>query len=214
MGRPRMWIWIIGLVVVAGGAYLAMSQYFDNVEQPEYRVVATQDDKEIRAYGPMIVAEVTVNGSRDASAGKAFSILAAYIFAKERDGEAVPMTAPVTQSPREKISMTAPVTQSPRTEDGEWTVRFVMPKKYTMATLPKPQNNAIALKQVPAGERAAIKFSGNATDALMSSKEKELRTWISSRNVSINGPATYAYYNAPFTPGFMRRNEVMFDIAK
>jgi hypothetical protein len=36
---------------------------------------------------------------------------------------------------------------------------------------------------------------------------------MSARGLTPEGPAVYAYYNDPFTPGFLRRNEVMIDIA-
>jgi len=66
------------------------------------------------------------------------------------------MTAPVTQQGNEKIAMTAPVTQQGR--DNTWRVRFVMPSKYTMEALPKPNNPAVELKEIPAKRFAAIRF--------------------------------------------------------
>ena len=68
------------------------------------------------------------------------------------------MTAPVTQQGNEKIAMTAPVTQ--QGSDKSWRVRFIMPSKYTMETLPKPNNPAIELKEIPAKRFAVIRFSG------------------------------------------------------
>ena len=218
-----MWLAIAALAAVLGAGYLAVAMSFDRVEQPEYRTVTLDGNFEVRAYGPMVVAEVTVRGDRREAVSAAFSQLAAYIFAKERGGETVPMTAPVTQTPREKISMTAPVTQSSNTGntdnagstgDGEWNVRFVMPKKYTLESLPKPQNSNIRLIQVPDSQKAAVRFSGVATDALLAEQEQELRKWMQARGLQADGAPTYAYYNAPFTPGFLRRNEVLFEVAK
>jgi SOUL heme-binding protein len=127
------------------------------------------------------------------------------------------MTAPVTQQ-RETIAMTAPVTQTPteladqNSADQAWLVRFVMPAKYTLETLPKAAGDDIRLLQVPPMRRAAIRFSGIATDALIATHETMLRERLAARNLSILGVVTYAYYNDPFTPGPLRRNEVMFDV--
>jgi len=59
----------------------------------------------------------------------------------------------------------------------------------------------------------AIQFSGVANDQLLAEKEATLRTWMARQKLDARGPATYAYYNAPFTPGFLRRNEVMIEVA-
>ena len=193
-------------------AYLAATTYIDNVEQPEYRTIASEGDFEVRSYGPMIVAEVAVRGTRKDAANRAFSPLANYIFAKERGGDAISMTAPVIQSRREPIAMTAPVTQSRNETDGIWTVRFVMPAQYTLDSLPTPQNRNITLHEVKGAQRAVVRFSGVASDALIADKEAKLQSWIRSRGLKAAGAPTYAYYNAPFTPGFMRRNEIMFNL--
>ena len=200
-----------GVTLLAAG-YLAATMYVDNVEQPAYQTVASDGDFEVRSYGPSIVAEIAVRGSRRDAANRAFSPLANYIFAKERSGDSISMTAPVTQSPREPIAMTAPVTQSRVTTDGEWTVRFVMPAQYALDSLPEPKNRNITLSEVRGAQRAVVRFSGVASDALIAEKESKLRSWIRSRGLKAEGVPTYAYYNAPFTPGFMRRNEIMFDL--
>ncbi len=97
-------------------------------------------------------------------------------------------------------------------KDGEWTVRFIMPSKYTMETLPKPASDDVALKEVPASRRAAIRFSGMATDELIAKQETTLRRWLEQNGYAAKGTAVYAYYNDPFTPGFLRRTEVMLSI--
>ena len=109
--------------------------------------------------------------------------------------------------------MTAPVTQTPKAGDA-WTIRFIMPSKYTIETLPEPQNADIRLVEIPAKLRAAVRFSGVATNDLIAGKQAELQAWMKAQGIQPIGPPTYAYYNDPFTPGFLRRNEVMFDVAK
>jgi hypothetical protein len=207
---------IIALAVLAAGAWIYV---MGNVEQPDYRVVAQDGKIEVRDYPALVVAEVVREGPRKAAVSAGFRALAAYIFAKERGGDSIAMTAPVTQQ-RDAIAMTAPVTQSALSadappapgEDGRWAVRFIMPAEYSLETLPPPASPDVRLKALPATRRAAIRFSGVATDALIAEQESRLRAWLDERGLESPGPATYAYYNDPFTPGFLRRNEVILDL--
>ncbi len=201
---------LVGLALSAYGGWVL---YTNNVERPAYRALVTDGAFEVRNYPPLVVAEVTRSGDRGTAVNRGFGPLADYIFAKEREGDTIAMTAPVTQQKRETIAMTAPVTQT-RGENDAWTVRFIMPSKYKLDALPKPANADVKLLDVPARRVAAVRFSGVANDALLAEKEAALREWIESRGLKPVGPPTYAYYNAPFTPGFLRRNEVMFDVAR
>ncbi|MEM9278081.1 MAG: heme-binding protein [Pseudomonadota bacterium] len=193
----RMILVIAGVLAALAFASAASFIYVtSNVETPKYTVVERDGDIEIRDYPSLRVAEIDRAGSRNGSANAAFRPLASYIFARKRDGE--------------KISMTAPVTQ--QDNGGSWTVQFIMPAQYSLADLPKPDNGEIRLRELPAQRRVAIRFSGRATDALFDMKEDELKKWLQKRGLSVSGKPTYAYYNDPFTPGFLRRNEVLFDL--
>lgn len=208
--RKVLWIIggvILGAIIVSVGAWYFVTQ---NVETPDYTVVASDGAIEIRDYPPLVVAQVRREGDRGTAVNKGFGPLADYIFAKDRGGDSISMTAPVTQQPGEEIAMTAPVTQTP--ESGEWVIRFIMPAKYQLEDLPKPASDDVTLTQIPAERRAAIRFSGSWDDELFARKTEELRNWLAGRRVEPLGPPTYAYYNDPFTPGFLRRNEVMFAI--
>lgn len=200
-----------GAVVAAG--YVGAAAYIDNVEHPAYKSVVSDGMFEVRDYRPMIVAEFAVQGDRREAARRAFSPLSRYIFAKERIGDAIAMTAPVTQAPRAQIAMTAPVVQSHDDGNGGWFVRFTMPARYTLEMLPKPQNKDIRLFEVSGKRQAVIRFGGIATDVRLTEKQAALRSWMKSQGLKAIGPVTYAYYNSPFTPGFLRRNEIMFDLA-
>ena len=202
---------LIGAGVLAAAAIFLWT--INNVEQPQYRTAASEGPFELRDYPPLVVAEVTGEGDRWTAVNGGFRPLANYIFAKERAGDAIAMTAPVTQQRRERIAMTAPVTQTPADAQGSWTVRFIMPSQYALDGLPEPTNPDVRLAELPAQQRAAIRFSGVATDELIAEKEAALRVWMDERGLKPSGAPTYAYYNAPWTPGFLRRNEVMFDVA-
>ena len=82
-------------------------------EEPKYSVHEKEVPFELRAYEPMILAEVQVEGDLDEASSKGFRLIAAYIFGQNQTSQKMAMTAPVTiddQSVKsEKIAMTAPV---------------------------------------------------------------------------------------------------------
>jgi DNA gyrase inhibitor GyrI len=208
-----------GLALLAVVGLLVFVYVIQNVEQPAYRVVEQQGRFELRDYPTLVVAEVRREGSRQQGLSDGFGPLARYIFAKERasddDGERIAMTAPVVQqalAPDARIAMTAPVTQT-RTDDETWAIRFIMPSQYRLTDLPAPAGKDLQLTEIPARRVAAIRFSGRTTDALIAEQEQALLQWLDTRGLKPAGAPVYAYYNDPFTPGFLRRNEVMIDIA-
>ena len=203
---------LIGLAVLGGVAVLATGAWIyavSNVEQWKYALVDQDGAIEVRDYPALVVAEVTRRGDRNTAVRAGFGPLAGYIFAKNRGGESISMTAPVTQTlSRDTQRATDPIAGA----DQAWLVRFVMPARYTLDMLPKAAGDDVRLLNVPPGRFAAIRFSGVATDALISTNETKLRAWLGDRKIAIIGEAAYAYYNDPFTPGPLRRNEVLFAV--
>ncbi len=185
-----------GLAVMGAAAVYAQ---YRQTEEPTYALVRADDDFELRDYPPLVVAEVSSAGSRERASGASFRRLAAYIFAQDRpDGG-------------ERIAMTAPVIQD-ETQPGEWRMRFVMPSKYTLATLP-PAPADIALTEMPARRMAAIRFSGNGSERDLALMEARLRDWMMAQGLMPAGEAEFAFYNAPMVPGPLRRNEVLIPVA-
>ena len=210
----RMFVYaLLTLAALAAAAIFGWWWFTTSIETPAYTVSerATGVDIEIRDYPKMVVAEVTREGERWEAVRQGFRALAAYIFAKNRGGGEIAMTAPVTQE-QDKIAMTAPVTQESAGGAGRWTIRFIMPSEYAMAELPAPGGD-VKLTEVAPERRAAIRFAGVATDEALKAREAQLREWIAARGLTANGAATYAYYNDPWTPGFLRRNEVIISLA-
>ena len=122
------------------------------------------------------------------------------------------MTAPVSQqSSGEKIAMTAPVGQ--QRVDKSWAVSFTMPASYTLQTLPEPDDPKIRLRQVPARTMATIRYSGFWSEKNYLRYKAELESWIDRRGLTTTGDPVWARYNAPFTPWFLRRNEILIPVA-
>ncbi len=207
---------LLGLAAVVGLVGLLVFVFvIQNVEKPDYQVVSQDGDFELRDYPPLVVAEVSGSGDRQQSLSSGFGPLARYIFAKERGGERIAMTAPVQQravAPDEKIAMTAPVTQTPA-QDGRWSVQFIMPAEYGLEDLPAPGNAEVTLEPIPARRVAAVRFSGRTNDRAIAEQQARLEDWMNARGLEPRGEPIYAYYNDPFTPGPLRRNEVMFEVS-
>ena len=188
-------------------------------EEPNYTVLSQMDDFELRRYDKQLVAQTLVSGDQDSASREGFKVLADYIFgnntAPTGGSSKISMTAPVTMQPNnkksdsesQKIAMTAPV--SMQQDDGKWRVQFTMPSKYTMQTLPKPNNPNITITEVPAQTYGVIKFSGLAGSKKVATKTEELQSWMQTQNLTITGEPELARYNPPWTLPFLRRNEVM-----
>lgn len=187
-----------GAGIAAVGAAAAFAHY-RQTEQPDYLVLRSEGDFSLRDYPALVVAEVSNTGSRESASGASFRRLAAYIFAKDRPAGG------------EKIAMTAPVLQD-ETRPGEWRMRFVMPSKYTLGTLP-PAPADITLTETPARRMAAVRFSGNASDRDLALMEARLRDWMREQGLMPAGEAEFAFYDAPMIPGPLRRNEVLIPVA-
>jgi DNA gyrase inhibitor GyrI len=195
--KTARWI-AAGAGLAAVGAAAAYAQY-RQTEQPDYTVVRADADFELRDYPALVVAEVSNAGSRERASGASFRRLAAYIFAQDRPEGG------------EKIAMTSPVLQD-ETKPGQWRMRFVMPGKYTLDTLP-PAPDDITLTQMPARRMAAVRFSGNASGRDLALMEARLREWMREARLMPAGEAEFAFYDAPMIPGPLRRNEVLIPIA-
>ena len=176
-------------------------------EEPEYKVVRKLGDVEVREYGAYSVAEVVVTGAA-ADAGKiAFPILAGYIFGKNKGERKFAMTAPVTQAAVPvKLDMNAPVTQSE--VPGGYLVQFVLPRNVTVANAPEPIDERVLLRDIPPSRVAVIRYSGFWSDSNYNEHMAELKATLSTAGITWKGEAVYSRYNPPFTPWFMRRNEI------
>lgn len=195
--KAARWI-AAGAGLAAAGAVAAYAQY-RQTEQPDFTLVRADEDFELRDYPALVVAEVSNTGSRERASGASFRRLAAYIFAQDRPAGG------------EKIAMTAPVLQD-ETKPGEWRMRFVMPSKYTLETLP-PAPSDITLTETLARRMAAIRFSGNGDARDLALMEARLRDWMMAQRLMPAGEAEYAFYDAPMIPGPLRRNEVLIPVA-
>ncbi|MDK9699454.1 MAG: heme-binding protein [bacterium] len=180
-------------------------------EEVKYKVVIKSKDFELREYPTHVVSETVVDGTLEDAGNKAFRRLFGYISGKNLAREKIAMTVPVSQEPTtEKIAMTAPVGQQ-RTKGG-WVVSFTMPMSYTLNTLPTPEDPNVKLRQVPAQRMASVQYSGRWSEHSYLQNKQKLESWIVKNGFKILGEPVWARYNGPFTPWFLRRNEILIPV--
>lgn len=184
---------VLGLILLCSSTANVMA-----IEEPEFTVVETLDKVEIRRYNSYWVAQTRVAGDFGEAGNQAFRPLVDYLSGDNNADE--------------KISMTAPVQQ--HSVDNQHVVAFVMPREAVASGLPDPNDAEITLEQVPAQLVAALRYTGNWKESRYRSFEQQLRQQLQASSYDVCGPATWARYNPPFWPGFLRRNEVLIPVAE
>lgn len=192
-----------GTLAVVGTALYVTKKVSEHAEEPDYEVVREDEDVEIRDYDAMLVAETIKSGYHEKARRLGFETLYDFIRANNRVGKKIAMTVPVLQQLSEGEGRTR-----------GWAVRFVMPSKYTKASLPAPNNDDVEIIEVPAKRVAAVSFNGKFTASLASKKLMTLYNYLADQHLKQVGDPIYAFYNPPWTPGFMRRNEILLEIER
>ena len=184
------------------------------IEEPRFLVTRQLDGVEVREYAPYVVAEVVVPGPADDAGSQGFKRLAGYIFGNNQGARKMSMTAPVMQTAQpaapQKIAMTAPVTQT--ATPGGYVVQFVMPAGFTVETLPEPLDPEVHLRAVPGARFGVIKYSGFWSQSNYDTHLTTLRKALQAANLDTTGEPIYARYDPPWTPWFMRRNEIWLQL--
>jgi hypothetical protein len=134
----------------------------------------------------------------DENAG--FNLLFSYISCSNKARDKIPMTAPVITS--QKIPMTAPVVS-----DAE-SISFVMPAGSTSEEIPDPLDSRVLIVTLPEREIAVIRFSGYASPADVDAATSRLQDGLKNEGIGTTGQPFLMRYDSPWTPGFLRRNEI------
>lgn len=200
-------IFFISTLILLGGTH-AMS-----LEQPDYTVLYEEDGIEYRRYESFLVTETVIESEDNykAAANEGFRRLFRYITGNNETQSDIAMTKPVQQvRSTEKISMTSPV-QYEKSDSG-YRVAFMLPAKYTLETAPVPLDSRLQTRAIPARTMAVLRYSGRWTNKNFIRYEAQLLDALEKSNVESSGEVKSAFYNAPFIPPFLRRNEVMIEV--
>lgn len=182
-------------------------------EQQPYDVLEQHEEFEVRRYPEHLVAEVSVTAPFGEAGSRAFRALAGYINGQNRSQSSLAMTAPVVQQAcsAQDVDMTAPVLQS-QGEDGDYVIAFVLPARMTAGTVPVPTNPEVRTRVVPERTAAALRFSGRGSQEAFARHLSQLESALAAAGRSPVGPPRFARFDPPYTPWFVRRNEVVVEI--
>ena len=183
------------------------------LEKPGYKVLYQEGKLEYRLYQPYIVAETEVVGeeSYKAASNEGFMRLFRYISGGNIDQASIAMTAPVQRHRvSEDIAMTAPVQRLPTTQG--WKVAFMLPSQYAIDDAPVPVDPRVVIRPMPERLMAVLRYSGRWTERNLVKYEQRLRERLQEHGIEVMGVIESAAYNPPFTPPFMRRNEIMVKV--
>ncbi len=167
------------------------------VKEAKYRLIKKIGQIEIRLYDPMIIAEIAGFGDGG------FNALFNYISGNNTTETNLEMTSPVMS---QTIEMTAPVLSE------KDSMAFVLPQEYTLKNTPKPNDERIKIHRIPERYVAALQFSGRWTSSNFTKKSNQLLDELKKSNILTKDNIFAMRYSGPFTPWFLRRNEVAIEI--
>jgi len=188
-----MWVVLIilSIVFIAFQSFMSISN--SNIEKQPYRVVKTEKEFELRYYPPATFATIksTAKSYRELS-GSSFRKIAGYIFGNNTSSTKIAMTSPVHMDINDKES----------------SMSFVMPSKYDVNTLPKPNDAKVEIHEMPGEYAAAIEFGGFANDASIREHADALKELLDAKGIKTIGNFRYLGYNPPYQI-IARKNEIV-----
>ena len=186
------WLLIIGMALAAGMFFLGCRSTRGGYETASYRVLRTEGDFELRDYPPILVVETPMAGAKgdDGSFMRLFRFIGGANAAKQ------------------EIAMTTPVLMSGESQSR--TMAFVLPAKMKPEEAPKPNDESVKLRELQAGRFAVLRFGGGRDAKHETEALERLQAWMDSHRLKATAPEpVFAYFDPPWTPSFLRRNEVM-----
>jgi hypothetical protein len=209
--------WIVAGLALFIGVLTTVPDVTAKYEEPAYTVLNKAGKIEMREYSEKLIAKVHVSGTRQEAAINGFRAIADYIFGNNNAQDKIAMTVPVIQEhlPQSETFSNPQISDEAELayENSEWEISFVMPSRYTLDTIPKPMNDQVKLEQLTDTKMVTFQFSGTNSAANLTKHKEQLDAYIAENNIAIIGKELYAFYNAPWTPPFMRRNEVMYRVS-
>jgi DNA gyrase inhibitor GyrI len=190
-----LFLGIFVLIAVAVLAFAAFRTSRTAYESAPYQVVRKDDYFEVRDYPALTVIETPMSPTSNSADGS-FMRLFRFITGQNVAKQKIPMTTPVFMSGK----------------GAEATMSFVLPATFSTEKAPQPLDRTVKVQVLPAGRFAVLRFSGGRSSQLESESLAKLKAWVEEQRLGGSPTPIYAYFDPPWTPGFMRRNEVMLRI--
>jgi hypothetical protein len=189
-------VWISLSIIVLGVVIFSIVSFTSkDIETPDYKVLKTIDEVELRLYPKMIVAKTSLSDKSFENQGSnGFRTIANYIFGGNEKNQKIAMTAPVVMEMSDSATM-----------------YFVMPKQYKKEDLPNPSSKNVRISEESSKTLAVISYGGFSSDKKIQKHQKELMKVLIKNNIKTKGAYMYMGYNAPWDV-INRRNEVAIEI--
>lgn len=195
---------------VAFAGWVGWGVYSTSEADPvPYETLRTLDGVEVRRYPQTVLVETTAPTQR-----RAFRRLFGYISGGNRGDESISMTAPVQTRSGESVPMTAPVRSGTADADADGVrMGFYLPAEYGPDTAPEPTASDVSLVTEPPKRVAVDRFSWYAPAWRVERRTRKLLSVLERHGIEPAGDPYLLRYNDPWTPPFMRRNEVAVAVA-
>ena len=187
-----MIILFVLLLIGAGLVFVGCQTTRSGYESAPYKVGRTDGKFELRDYPALTVVETPLTPS-----------------GKSADGSFMRLFRFITggNEAKQKIAMTTPVFMSGN--DTNRTMAFVLPAKLKAAEVPRPADGAVTVRELQGGRFAVLRFSGGRSAKRESETLALLQNWLAAQGLKASASPVYGYFDPPWTPSFLRRNEVM-----
>jgi hypothetical protein len=162
-----------------------------------YTILEKRDGYELRRYSECVIATVQINANLADAANIGFGPLVRYISGGNLGGERMAMTAPVLQAESEKQG---------------YDVSFVLPTSVDVLNIPVPDDSRITTHMLPQRTMAAHRYRGRWTSRSFAIATQNLMGQLERDKIAISGPAQWARFDPPWTPPFLRTNEVLIPV--
>lgn len=195
----RMLYWVFGLALIgilfAGWKLMYRGAY----ESASYEVIEREGNFELREYPEL---KLVITGAKFNQQGNDGSFMRLFRYISgENDAQ-------------QKIAMTTPVFMEPEADEQPGQMGFVLPSQVAEDAIPDPSRDDIEIVTRPAGLYAVVRFSGRMRRDVAEAELQKLQEWVAKRGWQISGQPEFAGYDAPWTPGPLRRNEVLVPVIR
>ena len=195
-------VYLIVAVVICGAVFMGWKLTSRSAyESAEYTVLETDSQIELRAY-PDLMLVTTAMGPRTQGDDGSFGRLFRYISGGNKDKQKVAMTTPVFMEPQKESEQPGTLGR----------MGFVIPKHVAQKSIPSPTSDKVEVTQRRGGTFAVIRFSGRNDLDVCQQQQKVLESWIEQRGLTSSGESEIAGYDPPWTPGPLRRNEILIRV--
>ena len=183
-------IWLAVLAVATVLLVVGCKATRAGYESAPYKVVRRDGKFEVRDYPALTLVETSA--AAEGSDG-GFNRLFRFISGRNEASQKIAMTTPVFMSGT----------------DTNATMAFVMPAKMTAAQAPKPADASVKVRTIEAGRFAVYSFSGGRNPKKEAEAIGKLKSWLEAGRLSSLSEPMFGYFDPPWTPACLRRNEVM-----